>query len=75
MAYDYIITIKKGDQVKRAGYQALLNKLEMAEEIVHGRPLSAGGAPQVQIFIGLLKKILKADQVLAAFQGQNILAA
>ena len=75
MSYDYTITIKTGGAVKRAGYQSLLAKLEMGAEIVHGRPLSAGGAPQVQIFISLLKKILKADAVLASFQGQDILAA
>ena len=43
-------------QSKRVSYQGLIADLGVANELVHGAPLKAGGVPQVQSFVSFLIK-------------------
>lgn len=64
--FDYSIEISG----KRIGYQKLIKALDMQDEIVHGRPLSDGGAPQVATLCNILSK--QYDGVKAYFNGNQI---
>ena len=64
--YNYMIHIGG----KKIGYHALLELLEMQDEIVHGKPLSAGGAPQVATLCSILSK--QFDGVKAYYNGNQI---
>lgn len=75
MKYDYTLKITKGDKVKAIGYQAFLKLVGIENEIVHGAPLSEGGAPQAQTVAVLAKDAFKADSVTVYFNGSAILAA
>ena len=66
VSYDYEIELSG----KRIGYQKLVSLLEMEDEIVHGKPLSAGGAPQVATLCRILKS--QYDGVKAYFNGSQI---
>ena len=73
--YDYQLRIDKSGVSKSIGYQEFINKVGIQNEVVSGRPLSDGGAPQAQTVAKLIKDTFKADKVVVYFQGQPILAA
>ena len=66
MSYDYMIEIEG----KKIGYQRLLRLLEMENEVVMGKPLTAGGAPQVAKLCQILGH--KFSGVKAFFNGNQI---
>lgn len=66
MSFDYTMEIGG----KKIGYYALLEMLEMKDEVVHGQPLSAGGAPQVATLCSILSK--QFDGVKAYHNGNQI---
>lgn len=76
--FDYKLISYKADgtPVKKFGYQRLLHTLGMQDEIVKMQPLSAGGVPQVQVFIDLLMSAKPAgvDYIVAEYDGQAILS-
>jgi hypothetical protein len=62
-------------KVLERDYQGMLEILGVQDEIVHHAPLSAGGVPQVQSFMGLLKKAAGFTRVQAFFNGNLLLEA
>ena len=66
MSYDYMIEIEG----KKIGYQRLLRLLDMENETIMGRPLTAGGAPQIAKLCQILGH--KFSGVKAYFNGNQI---
>ena len=78
--HDYKIKTRfKNGAVKDLGYQEIIERLKMGEELSHGRPFKDGGAPQVQELMTVLKDIYKdkpnpIESMTAYYNGQAILA-
>ena len=72
--YDYDIKTTLNDGTVRViSYQKMLGILKMEDEIVMGAPLSEGGTPQVAKFISMLKGIVKAKNISAFYNGNELL--
>ena len=73
--YDYHFVIVKGDgvQVTRT-YQKLIRELKIENEIVEGKPMSEGGAPQAAWLQQLLLKYMSKDvkEIKVLFNGNQI---
>ena len=58
--------------VTEVSYQTMIRRLDIENEIVHGRPLTAGGAPQALTVKGLIEKAWPDVEVGVWFQGSQI---
>jgi hypothetical protein len=72
MAFNYTLKFIEGEKTNEVGYQFLIKKLEIADEICHGQPMSAGGAPQAMSLKGMLEKIYPTVTVQVWFQGNQV---
>ena len=62
--YDYTLKFYKDDKLTGSNtYQKLIRLLAIENEIVSGRPLKAGGAPQAMVLKGLLEKQVEGSRV------------
>jgi hypothetical protein len=73
--FDYDLKFKdaQGKVVKSISYQDLITLLMVRDEIVQGRPLSEGGAPQVALISEMVRNKLGATSVEVYFNGNQIL--
>ena len=53
-------------------YQTMIRKLEIQDEVVHGKPLTSGGAPQALTVKGVIEKAWPTVKVEVWFQGAQI---
>jgi len=76
--FDYKIISYKADGtiVKKNSFQSLIHTMGIENEMVKMSPLSAGGVPQVQVFIELLMSCKPAgvDYIVAEYNDQPILS-
>lgn len=72
--FDYEFEITLGGQVIRISYQKLIRLLAIENEIVHGQPLKAGGAPQALYMKEMLLKTpqYSQSQIRVLFNGSVI---
>jgi hypothetical protein len=59
-------------KVKEIPYQAMVSRLDMGDEVVHGAPLSSGGAPQALTLMTLLQKAMPEVKVEVWMDGNQI---
>lgn len=74
--FDYkLVTTLKSGQIREVGYQRLIQTLGMTEEIVHGRPLTDGGVPQVEFLCSMLMTAIPTiEKIEVLFNGNCILS-
>jgi len=73
MAFDYTLRVtSEGHEPNEFGYQFIIRKLEIEKEIVHGAPLSEGGAPQALAVKGILEKGWPGVSVAVYHNGSQI---
>lgn len=60
-------------QSKRVSYQGLIADLGVANELVHGAPLKAGGVPQVQSFATFMLQQTHFNMVKVLYNGNTLL--
>ena len=71
--FDYTLQITRKDgAVGMVGFQDLIRRLDMADELVEGAPLKQGGVPQVITFVSTIKKVCGYEKVVAFYNGQPV---
>ncbi len=70
--YDVVLVMPNGTRLSGT-YQSLVKVMEVGDQQVHGRPLTDGGVPQLQLFMQSLTKAIGAASWEAYHAGQRIL--
>jgi hypothetical protein len=72
--HEYTLEFHGNDgPARRVSYQGLIADLGVADELVHGAPLKAGGVPQVQSFATFLLQQTKFNMVKVLYNGNTLL--
>ena len=73
MPFDYTMRVtSEGHEPNEFGYQFIIRKLEIENEIISGRPLKEGGAPQALAVKGILEKGWPGVSVAVLYLGCRI---
>ena len=73
MPFDYTMRVtSEGHEPNEFGYQFIIRKLEIENEIISGRPLKEGGAPQALAVKSILEKGWPGVSVAVLFNGSQI---
>jgi hypothetical protein len=71
--YDYTLEFYlKGKKTRTYTYQGLIEKLELTDEIVHGQPMRAGGAPQALSLKATLEKAMPDTEIHVLHNGSRV---
>lgn len=71
--FDYTLKLINGSKSATIGYQEVLKKLDIENEIYQGRPLTNGGTPQALFVKSLFEKMTPGLKVEVYFNGNLIL--
>lgn len=73
MPFDYTMKVtSEGHEPNEFGYQFIIRKLEIEDEVVHGQPLSEGGAPQALMVKNLLEKAYPGTSIAVYHEGSQL---